>query len=126
MSAALILALLMAPTGRALAQTPLRLLDEAASWRDVAQAVPLGSRVKVETTEGRRYSGTLMQVSDSAIVIKRATRLPEPAVTVTFGQLARLERDRGGFSVAKALGIGLAAGAGAVAMLIVMAFALED
>jgi hypothetical protein len=92
----------------------------------VAQAVPLGSRVKVETTEGRRYSGTLMQVSDSAIVIKRATRLPEPAVTLTFEQLARLERDRGGFSVAKALGIGLAAGAGAVAMLIVMAFALED
>jgi hypothetical protein len=100
--------------------------DEAANWQRVASVTPLGSRVKVDTADRRRYSGTLMQVTDTGIVIKRATRLPEPPVTVTFDRITRLEQDRGGLSVAKALGIGVAAGAGAVMTLIMMALAFSD
>ena len=120
----LLFALLAAPQARA--QTQPSFSDEASSWRRVAEATPLGTKVKVETYERRKYTGTLMRVTDTAIVIKRSTRLPEPPLTVPFDQLARLEQDRGGMSVAKALGIGLAAGAGAVASLMIMAFAFAD
>ncbi len=68
---------------------------EAAAWRDVAHAIPLGSRVKAQTMEGRRISGTLMQVTDGAVLVKRNTRLPEPAVSIAFADLSRLERDHG-------------------------------
>jgi hypothetical protein len=116
----LILALLAAPTARA------QQADEAANWQRVAIVTPLGSRVKVETADRRRYSGTLMQVTDTGIVIKRATRLPEAPVTVPFDRIARLEQDRGGLSVAKAIGIGVAAGAGAMMSLILMAIVMAD
>ena len=61
-------------------------------------------------------TATLMSVSDDAIVVKRESRVPEPAVTIRFDELARLERDdrKGGFTVGKAIGVGLAAGAGAI------------
>jgi opacity protein-like surface antigen len=119
----LVFALLAAPMASAQAPAPAQPPAEAASWRSVALATPLGARVKVETFEGRRYSGTLMQVTDDAVVIKRATRIPEPPATIPFDQVARLEQDRGGVGVGKAIGIGLAAGAGAMLSLILMAFA---
>ncbi len=116
----LILALLAATPARA------QQADEAANWHRVASMTPLGSRVKVETADRRRYTGTLMQVTDTAIVIKRATRMPAAPVRVPFDRIARLEQDRGGLSVAKAIGIGVAAGAGAMVSLILLAIALGD
>lgn len=127
-STALILVLLAAPLAGAQTPPPAAqpVPTEAESWRRVAGATPLGSRVKVETFERRKYHGTLMQATDTAIVIKRSTRLPEPPVTIPYDQLARLEQDRGGVNVAKAIGIGLAAGAGAVVSLILFALAVSD
>jgi hypothetical protein len=123
----LIAAVLAAPIAHAQAPAqPPQASNEAANWRSVAHATPLGARVKVETFESRKYTGTLMQVTDTAIVIKRSTRMPEPPLTVTFDQVARLEQDRGGVGVGKAIGIGLAAGAGAMLSLIFMAFAFAD
>jgi hypothetical protein len=115
-----LLAFLAAPPVRA------EQVDEAASWQRVASVTPLGSRVKVETADRRRYTGTLMRVTDTGIVIKRATRLPEAPVAVPFDRIARLEQDRGGLSVAKAIGIGVAAGAGAMLSLILMAIGMPD
>jgi hypothetical protein len=126
---ALVLVLVAAPFAHA--QTPAPAVapptsNEAASWRSVARATPLGARVKVETFEGRKYSGTLMQVTDVAVVIKRSTRIPEPPAAIPFDQVSRLEQDRGGVGVGKAIGIGLAAGAGAMLSLILMAFAFSE
>jgi hypothetical protein len=68
-----------------------------------------------------------MAVTDEAIVVKRDARVPEPAVTIRFEELARLERsERGGFSVAKAIGVGLAAGAGAILTMFAIAMSLDD
>ena len=100
---------------------------EAAAWKDVAGAIPLGSRVKAQTMEGRRISGTLMQVSDGAVLVKRNTRLPEAAVSIAFTDLSRLERDHGngGINLAKAVGIALAAGAGVMITLFAIALQLD-
>lgn len=100
---------------------------EAKALQDMASAIPLGSRVKAQTTEGRRVSGTIMSVTADAVVIKKRTRLPEPAVTIPFAELAHLElQGNEGMSVGKVVGVGLAAGAGAILTLFAIAMALGD
>lgn len=100
---------------------------EATAWRQVAETIPLGSKVKVQTAQGRRLNGTLMRVDGNAIMIKRNTRRPEPALTVAFNEMAKLERDQGngGMHVAKAIGVGLAAGAGVFFSLILIALQMD-
>lgn len=113
----LIVSLIMATNGFA---------QEAATWRKVADTIPLGSRVKVHTLDGRRVTGTLMRVDDTSVLIKKNTRIPEPAVAVTFDQLSNIERDRGNsMNWAKALGVGAAAGAGAILTIFVIALQLD-
>lgn len=101
--------------------------EEVAALKAMAAAIPLGSRVKINTREGRRLTATLMSVQNETIVVKRETRVPEPAITVRFDELARLERAErgGGLNAAKILGIGLAAGAGAVLSLFAILVALD-
>jgi hypothetical protein len=101
---------------------------EAAALRAVAASIPLGTRVRVQTTDGRRYTATLLSVEAGGVVLKRTTRVPEPALQVPFDRLAFLERDpsKGGMSLGKAIGLGLAAGAGAVLSLIAFAVIVSD
>jgi hypothetical protein len=101
--------------------------NEAAAWRQVADAIPLGSKVKVQTVAGARLSGTLMRVDGSAIMLKRNTRRPEPAITVAFTDVSKLEREQpgGGTHIAKAIGVGLAAGAGVFFSLILIALQMD-
>jgi len=100
---------------------------EAAAWRDVANAIPLGSRVKAQTVEGRRITGTLMQVTDLVVLVKRNSRLPEPAVSIAFADLSRLERDHGngGINIAKAVAIAVGAGAGVVFTIFMIALQFD-
>jgi hypothetical protein len=99
--------------------------QEAQAWRKVAEAIPLGSKVKVQTLDGRRVNGTLMSVDDRSVMVKKNTRIPEPAITVAFEQMGSLERDRGGMNWAKALGIGAATGAGAILTIFVIALQFD-
>jgi hypothetical protein len=100
---------------------------EAKALKEMAAAIPLGSRVKAQTTAGKGVSGTLMSVTAEALIIKKRTRLPEAAVTVRFEDLARLELQTGeGMSPGKVIGIGLAAGAGAILTLFAFFAALGD
>jgi 3D (Asp-Asp-Asp) domain-containing protein len=96
--------------------------QEAQQWRKVADAIPLGSKVKIQTFEGKRVSGTLMRVDDTGVAVKKNTRIPEAAVTVTYDAIANIERDHGGgMNLGKAIGFGLAAGASAIATIFVIA-----
>ena len=100
--------------------------QEAAAWRKVAEAIPLGSRVAVQTLDGKRVKGTLMRVDDTAVLVKKNTRIPEAPIAVTFEQMSNIERDRGqGMNWAKALGVGAAAGAGAILTIFVIALQLD-
>ena len=121
-------ALIAAPLRASAMQVPVSPAVEATALRDLVAAIPLGSRVRVQTTSGERLNGTLMSVTADAMVMKRSTRVPEPAVTIPLSEIVRLERvsSNGGLSVGKAVGIGLATGAGAILTLIAFAFAMSD
>jgi hypothetical protein len=108
------------------AQQPVSLDVETAAMRQVAAAIPLGTRVKVQTRSGRRLTATMLGVEADAIVVKRDARVPEPAVTIPFSEVAQLQRDRkSGFNLAKAIGIGIAAGAGAILTMFAIAVSLD-
>lgn len=100
--------------------------QEGTAWRKVADGIPLGAKVKIQTLGGRRLGGTLMQVDDRAVMIKKNTRTPEPAVIVTYDQIANLEREHGaGMTWGKAIGLGIGAGAGAILTILVIALQLD-
>ena len=100
---------------------------ETAAFKQMAAGIPLGTRISLRTKEGRRINATLMAVDADRIVVKRDSRVPEPAVGIAFADLTRLEREsKGGFSMGKALGIGLAAGVGAILTLFGIAVAIDD
>ena len=103
------------------------LAQEATAWREVAHTIPLGTKVKVQTLDGQRISGTLMRVDGDGIMLKRNTRRPEPAKTVAFTDISKLERDKGGngSNIAKAAGVGLAVGAGIFISMVLIALQLD-
>jgi hypothetical protein len=112
---AVIVSLLALSAGNVFAQ-------EAAQWRKVADAIPLGTAVKVQRVNGSRISGTLMRADDTAITLKRNTRVPEAPVSIGYDQIANMERERnGGMGWGKAIGMGIGAGAGAILTIFVIA-----
>jgi hypothetical protein len=117
----------LAPVSLGATQQQVTSAIEVQALKSMAEAIPPGTRVKVQTTAGKRLSGTLMTTTDQAIILKKNTRLPEPAVTVRYDELARLEREqRGGINAGKAIGVGLAAGAGAILTLIAIFASISD
>lgn len=101
--------------------------QEREAWRDVAQAIPPGSTVRVELSGGRRITGTLMSVTGDTLVIKKQTRVAEPAVAVPIAGVTRLERvEKSRTSVAKLIGVGVASGAGAFLAFLAFALMLSD
>lgn len=101
--------------------------QEANDWHKVADAIPLGTRVKVQTVDGKRTTGTLMRVDGGSLAIKRNARMPEAAVSVPFDRIANLERDHGGggVSIVKAVAAGAGVGAGVILTLILFAMQLD-
>ena len=120
------IACILALPPAAAAQQPVPIDVETAGMRQVASAIPLGSRVKVQLQSGRRLTATLLAIEADAIIVKRDARVPEPAVTIAFSELAHLQRDqKSGFGLAKAIGIGVAAGASAILTMFFIALSLD-
>jgi hypothetical protein len=108
-------------------QQPLAADAETAAFRQLAAGIPLGSRIKVQSRRGPRLTGTLMAITADGIVVKRESRVPEPAVSIPYAELTRLHLDeRSGFSIGKAIGVGLAAGVGAILTLFAIAMSIDD
>ena len=100
--------------------------QEAQTWRKVAEAIPLGTKVSVQTLDGRKVKGTLIRVDDTSSVVKKNSRIPEAPVPVTFEQTANIERQNGGgMGWAKAIGFGVGAGAAAILTIMAIAFQLD-
>lgn len=109
------------------AQVALPADAESAAFRQLAEGIPLGTRVIVRTRDGRRLNATLMAVEPGRIIVQRNGRVPEPALGIAFDDVARLERaPTGSFSMGKAIGIGLAAGVGAILTMFAIAVSLGD
>jgi hypothetical protein len=100
--------------------------QDSLQWRKVAESIPLGTKVKVQTLDGKRVNGTLLSVDGTSVQVKRNTRRPEPAVSVAFASISNMERDTGGgMSWGKAVGIGLGAGAGVILTIFIIALQLD-
>jgi hypothetical protein len=80
-------------------------------WMTYASKLPIGSTVRVRTTDGERITAALAIVDDSGITLEPKTRIPERPRHVPYEKLDQITlKENGG--VAKAVGIGLAVGVG--------------
>jgi hypothetical protein len=126
-----ILCATLGSTGCASARTP-RVnsappLDQASTRRvlvEYAQSLPPGSDVRVSRSNGRSLRGTLMKATDQSLVIQPRTRLPEPAVEISFSDVLEVTPEHHGGSVARSIGIGAAAGAAAMLTILLVMFAV--
>ena len=100
--------------------------QDATTWHKVAEAIPLGNKVKVQLVDGKRISGTLMRVDSGHIMVRRSTRRPEPPITIQLQDVSQLERDHGnGSNIGRAVAIGLATGAGVILSLFIIALQFD-
>jgi small nuclear ribonucleoprotein (snRNP)-like protein len=118
--AALLLAGLLSAPGCASARGP-RLQVEQQSRVPADQtllagylkALPIGSRVRVTFTNGERIHGTLMNVSETEIVVQESTRIPESPRRLPIQTISAVEPHTPR-NTARVIAIGAAIGAGAV------------
>jgi hypothetical protein len=127
-SSVLVAVFCVGPADTWAAQKAAGVAEEAAAFATLAAAIPLGSRIKLQTLDGRRLKGTLMSVSGDGIIVKRQARTPEPALVIPFRTLAQLQLESpgSGISAGKAIGIGLSAGVGAILTLFAIALQFDD
>jgi hypothetical protein len=105
--AAMLILLLAVP---AFAQTP----SDAEVWHIFATRLEVGSRVKLQLHDGRRFPATLLEAGTNELTVQPRTRRPVPVQRVPYDAIAVLERDDSrGIGVGKAVAIGAAAGVGA-------------
>ncbi len=84
--------------------------------------LPIGSRVRVDLVDGQTLRGTLMQTAATAIVVQRATRIPEPPETLPLAKIAAVRLETNTTNPARAILIGAVAGAaGALGVFLVLA-----
>ncbi len=96
-------------------------------WMEYTSKLPIGSTVRVRTTDGKRMSGVLAIVNDTGITVQAKTRVPEPPRHIAYGQLEQVELKSGGSSVGKAVAIGAAVGVGSfLGMLAIVAGLWSD
>ncbi len=81
-------------------------------WYSYAEKLPIGSTVRLRTTDGTRRTAVLTHVDQDGITVELKSRIPEPARRVPFDQIQQLELKTNGSSIAKAAAVGSAIGAG--------------
>ena len=77
-----------------------------------ASKLPIGSTVRVRTTDGQRMTAVLAIVDDSGITLEPKTRIPERPRHVPYEKLDQMVLKENGNSIGKAVGIGVAVGVG--------------
>jgi hypothetical protein len=94
-------------------------------WFAYAGKLPIGSTVRVRTTDGMRHTAVLAMVDQDGITLEPRTRVPEPPRRIPFDHLVQLELKQNGSSVWKAVAIGAGVGAGAfLGILMILAASL--
>jgi hypothetical protein len=81
-------------------------------WMTYASKLPIGSTVRVRTTDGQRITAVLAIVDDSGITLEPKTRIPERPRHVPYEKLDQIVLKENGNSIGKAVGIGMAVGVG--------------
>ncbi|MSO56204.1 MAG: hypothetical protein EXQ55_04680 [Acidobacteria bacterium] len=95
-------------------------------WMKYTERLPIGSTVRVRTTDGRRLTAVLAIVDDTGVTLELKTRLPEPPRHIPFDELQQLELKQNGSSVAKTVAIGVGVGASTFFGILLIMFAAWD
>ena len=95
-------------------------------WFSYSEKLPIGSSIRLRTTDRRRFTAVLTHVDRDGITIELKTRIPEPARRIPFDQIQQLELKTNGSSMAKAAAVGAAVGAGTFLGLMMLAVANWD
>lgn len=96
------------------------------AWQSFVSKLPPGARLTLTLKNGRHVRGTLLQSTADTLVVAPRTRIPEPVQTVRYTDLAALDLEREGTSVARAVGIGVASGVGAFLTILMALIASFD
>jgi hypothetical protein len=96
-------------------------------WYSYAAQLPIGSTVRLRTTDGKRHTVVLTLVDRDGITVESKSRIPEPARRIRYDQIQQLElRTGNGASMAKAAAVGAAIGAGTFVGLLMLLAANWD
>jgi len=97
------------------AMTSGRVADPPELWRTYAGKLPIGSVVTIRTSDGDRFSASLLNVDDTGITVKPRVRRTEASRHIGFDRLEQLEielQNGGPAARAGAIGVGIATGVG--------------
>ena len=92
-------------------------------WSKYAEKLPIGSTIRVRTSDGKRTTAVLAIVDESGITIEPKTRRPESPRHIPFDQLQQLELKQNGMGPGKAVAIGVATGAATFFGILLLVFA---
>jgi hypothetical protein len=93
-------------------QSQTKVIDDPALLRRYVEQLRIGSPVKIELATGEKFSAILVAVELAGVVVKPKTRVPEPARTIPFDTIVRVEPAGDGTSRRNAIAITAAAAAG--------------
>jgi hypothetical protein len=79
---------------------------------EYVQKLPAGSKIRLETVQGRTLRGTLMQATNDQVLVQRNTRLPVAAEKIAMTDIVRVTLESPSTNT-KLIAIGAAIGAGA-------------
>ena len=86
--------------------------SESDAMREFVRSIQAGSRIRLETVQGRTLRGTLVHATEDDVLVERNTRLPVPAEKVRIAGIVRVTLDNPS-SNSKLVAIGAAIGADA-------------
>jgi hypothetical protein len=92
-------------------------------WRTFAERMEVGVVLNVRLRSGQKFRATLIDARDDVVLLQPKTRIPVPVQPVPYGEIASLERAKGGIGAGKAVGIGVASGVGAFFGVLMLLFA---
>jgi hypothetical protein len=95
--------------------------EDVELWKARAGQIPIGATVKLRTNDGQRMRAVLMGVDASGILVKPATRRPEPSRRLPFDRLEALDRFEDHVSFPKHIAVGAAIAGSLFLMLLVSA-----
>ena len=103
-------------------------IERVAAMRRYVEQLPLGGRVRVQTSDGSRWSATLLSADHERVVLQPRGRLTEPALVIPIASLRTIEPESQGGSnqLVKALAVGVAAGAATFMTMLMIALSTLD
>ena len=91
--------------------------SESDAMREFVRSIRAGSRIRLETVQGRTLRGTLMHATEDEVFVERNTRVPVPVEKVPMADIARVTLDNTSANsrlVALGAAIGAAAAVGVI------------